>query len=102
MAEPNADNRAQTRSRWLALSRWDNEGGASPSRPTSGWATSAGTSIHRSLTKELSRMAPQIGIAADHGGFALKNELAWFLRACASNVADFGRSVSMTLRHLVS
>jgi hypothetical protein len=38
MAEPNPDSWAQFHMRWLALSRWDNEGGASPSRPTEGSA----------------------------------------------------------------
>ena len=33
MVEPNPDNWALTHMRWLALSRWDNEGGASASRP---------------------------------------------------------------------
>jgi len=36
MAEPNPDKWAQSHMRWLALSRWDNEGGASPLRPTAG------------------------------------------------------------------
>ncbi len=43
MAEPNPDTWAQSHMRWLALSRWDNEGGASPSRPTAGSAGSAGS-----------------------------------------------------------
>jgi hypothetical protein len=30
----NPDKWAQFHMRWLALSRWDNEGGASPTRPT--------------------------------------------------------------------
>lgn len=38
MAKPKPDTWAQTHMRWLALSRWDNEGGASPLRPTSGSA----------------------------------------------------------------
>ena len=38
MAEPNPDRWAQSHMRWLALSRWDNEGGASPSRHTEGSA----------------------------------------------------------------
>lgn len=38
MAEPNPDKWAQSHMRWLALSRWDNEGGASPSRYTAGSA----------------------------------------------------------------
>ena len=38
MAEPNPDTWAQSHMRWLALSRWDNEGGASRSRPTKGSA----------------------------------------------------------------
>jgi hypothetical protein len=42
MAEPNPDHWVLTHLRWLALSRWDNEGGASPSRPTSGRAGTAG------------------------------------------------------------
>ena len=33
MSEPNPDHWALTHMRWLALSRWDNEGGASASRP---------------------------------------------------------------------
>ena len=41
MAEPNPDTWAQAHMRWLALSRWDNEGGASSSRPTAGSAGSA-------------------------------------------------------------
>jgi len=48
MTEPNPDNRALAHMRWLALSRWDNEGGASPSRPTSG---SAGQSLASAQTK---------------------------------------------------
>ena len=36
MVEPNPDNWALTHMRWLALSRWDNEGGASAFRPTAG------------------------------------------------------------------
>jgi hypothetical protein len=36
MAEPNPDPWAQSHTRWLALSRWDNEGGASPWRHTEG------------------------------------------------------------------
>jgi hypothetical protein len=39
MAEPNPEPWAQAHMRWLALSRWDNEGGASPSRPTAGTAS---------------------------------------------------------------
>ena len=38
MAEPNPDRWAQSHMRWLALSRWDNEGGASPPRHTEGSA----------------------------------------------------------------
>jgi len=38
MAEPNPDKWSQSHMRWLALSRWDNEGGASPSRLTTGSA----------------------------------------------------------------
>jgi hypothetical protein len=38
MAEPNPDRWAQSHMRWLALSRWDNEGGASPSRHAEGSA----------------------------------------------------------------
>ena len=38
MAELNPDKWAQSHMRSLALSRWDNEGGASPSRPTEGSA----------------------------------------------------------------
>ena len=38
MAEPNPDRWAQSHMRWLALSRWDNEGGASISRHTEGSA----------------------------------------------------------------
>ncbi len=38
MAVPNPNPWAQSHLRWLALSRWDNEGGASPLRPTSGCA----------------------------------------------------------------
>jgi hypothetical protein len=38
MAEPNPDSWALSHMRWLALSRWDNEGGASPSRHTEGSA----------------------------------------------------------------
>ena len=34
MKEPNPDGWALTHMRWLALSRWDNEGGASAFRPT--------------------------------------------------------------------
>jgi hypothetical protein len=34
MAEPNLDRWVQSHMRWLALSRWENEGGASPARPT--------------------------------------------------------------------
>lgn len=34
MSEPNPDHWASTHMRWLALSRWDNEGGASAFRPT--------------------------------------------------------------------
>jgi len=33
MADTHPDQGAQTQLRWLALSRWANEGGASPSRP---------------------------------------------------------------------
>ncbi len=36
MAEPNSDNWALTHMRLMALSRWDNEGGASAFRPTAG------------------------------------------------------------------
>jgi hypothetical protein len=36
MAEPNPDTWAQSHKRRLALSRWDNEGGASASRPVAG------------------------------------------------------------------
>jgi hypothetical protein len=46
MAEPNPDTWAQSHMRWLALSRWDNEGGASPFRPTAG---SAGASLRRDI-----------------------------------------------------
>jgi hypothetical protein len=38
MAEPNPDRWAQYHMRRLALSRWDNEGGASPFRHTEGSA----------------------------------------------------------------
>jgi hypothetical protein len=38
MAEPNPDRWAQSHMPWLALSRWDDEGGASPSRRTEGSA----------------------------------------------------------------
>ena len=38
MAEPNPDRWVLSHMRWLALSRWDNEGGASPSRHTGGSA----------------------------------------------------------------
>ena len=38
MAEPNPDRWTQSHMRWLALTRWDNEGGASPSRHTEGSA----------------------------------------------------------------
>jgi len=41
MADPNPDRWAQSHMRWLALSRWDNEGGASPSRHTEGSADTA-------------------------------------------------------------
>lgn len=34
MSEPNPDHWASTHMRWLALSRWDSEGGANASRPT--------------------------------------------------------------------
>lgn len=36
------------------------------------------------------QMTPQIGIAADHGGFALKAELLRSLRSCGCEVVDFG------------
>lgn len=36
MEEPNPRTWTLTHLRWLALSRWDNEGGASASRPTAG------------------------------------------------------------------
>ena len=32
----------------------------------------------------------RIGVAADHGGFALKGEAAEFLRAAGHEVVDFG------------
>ena len=35
-------------------------------------------------------MRPQVGIAADHGGFVLKTELVRSLRACGCEVVDFG------------
>ena len=35
MIEPIADTRADAHLLWIALSRWDNEGGASPLRPDS-------------------------------------------------------------------
>lgn len=41
MAKPNPDSWALTHMRWLALSRWDNEGGASAFRPTVGLSESA-------------------------------------------------------------
>ena len=34
MAEPNLDRWVQWHMRWLAISRWENEGGASPAKPT--------------------------------------------------------------------
>lgn len=40
MPEPNPDTWPQSHMRWLALSKWDSEGGASPSRPTEGAAGS--------------------------------------------------------------
>ena len=36
MTEPNSDTGVQSHMRWLALSRWENEGGAGLSRPTAG------------------------------------------------------------------
>jgi hypothetical protein len=39
MTSPNLELWAQSHMRWLALSRWDTEGGASPLRPTSGCAS---------------------------------------------------------------
>lgn len=38
----------------------------------------------------LSGVTPKVGIAADHGGFALKAELVRFLRACGCELLDFG------------
>ena len=35
-------------------------------------------------------MTPQVGIADDYGGFALKTELVRSLRACGCDVLDFG------------
>lgn len=35
-------------------------------------------------------MTPRVGIAADHGGFALKTELIRSLRTCGCDVLDFG------------
>lgn len=35
-------------------------------------------------------MRPQVGIAADHGGFALKTDLVRSLRACGCELVDFG------------
>jgi len=46
MAEPSPDRLARAHMRWLALSRWDNEGGASQSRPTDG---SADTAPHQAI-----------------------------------------------------
>ena len=61
MAEPNPDHWALTHMRWLALSRWDNEGGASPSRLTSG---SADPSSHSARTKVLVLHSLQPGFAS--------------------------------------
>jgi hypothetical protein len=38
MTEPKPDSWAHSHMRWLALSRWDSEGDASPSRHTEGSA----------------------------------------------------------------
>ena len=61
MAEPNPDNWALTHMRWLALSRWDNEGGASPFRTTSG---SEDPSIHKAQTPALGLPLLLLGSAA--------------------------------------
>lgn len=49
-------------------------------------AAKPGTSFQRK------GVAMRVGIAADHGGFALKQELAARLRAAGHEVADFGAS----------
>jgi len=41
MAGPNPDMWAPLHMRWLALERWDDEGGASPNRPTAGSSRAA-------------------------------------------------------------
>ena len=50
MAEPNPEDWAWMHMRWLALSRWNTEGGASASRPTAG---SAGVSARLAEPKGL-------------------------------------------------
>jgi hypothetical protein len=61
MAEPNPDDWALTHMRWFALSTWDNEGGASPFRTTSG---STAPSIHNAQTRALALPLLLIGFAA--------------------------------------
>lgn len=49
MAEPKPDHWALAHMRWLALSRWDNEGGASPSRHIDGSTGSAGSELRDAM-----------------------------------------------------
>lgn len=75
MAEPNPDTWAQSHMRWLALSRWDNEGGASPLRPTAG---SAGVSLRHDIW-------PLVDMAGRNGPVQL-------LLGLAASVSSTGRA----------
>jgi ribose 5-phosphate isomerase B len=75
MAELNPDTWTQSHMRWIALSRWDNEGGASPSWPTAG---SAGASLRhdiRSSADLAGRKDPSLNVAC-LGGTVIVTGLA--------------------------
>ena len=56
MARPKLDRWVQSHMRWLALSRWENEGGASPARPTT--HTKSGTDRHPPPTPQPAKATP--------------------------------------------
>ena len=79
MSELNPDPRAQSHMGGLALSRWDNEGGSTIE-----------SLVHALAGAGVTDLTHRIGLAADHGGFLLKAELARALRAYGCDVVDFG------------
>ncbi|MEO5763071.1 MAG: RpiB/LacA/LacB family sugar-phosphate isomerase [Vicinamibacteria bacterium] len=78
MSEPNREACALSHMGWLALSRRDTERDSMMDPSAWALAGSSAGSAHR------------VGLAADHGGFALKTELIRCLIAVGWDVVDFG------------